>query len=257
MIHTELDPSAEKRTRHIAAVPDRWEHAHFVQPARDLQHLHQDTHRQKAASVLLCVFLLVGVSAALSLLTGGILTRLMPDELAYIVGAALHVTIGWGVHYLITGFVRRNPRDKVVASICLAFSVLALLYVFVSRAILMVEEGRSPSFAWTISAFLVLVEIGIPALLGYALALASMAREDAGQEAGFFKHHQHLIESSGTPWERWNDAEDRLQDEMRERTEALRTAKPEGQACLNAEIRVLDNRFKKLREWNPTRAYRQ
>ncbi len=238
--------------RDAVSVPD---HAEVVKPARQLRALHDRDAFWKLMGALLCGLVLLGVSAALSLVTGGVLTRLMPDWAAYLVGTLIHIVMGGAVHLLVIGTAQRNRGEKAWGALCLAGGLVALLSVFVARALVLIEEGRAPASAWTMSGFLLLIECVFPALFGYLLAKAWLARNEAAEEARFYRHHEQLIETSAQPAQRWNDAEDRLADEIAGLQRRLTTAKPEEQVELNAAIARLSRRWNTLKEWNPTRPY--
>jgi len=238
--------------RDAHSVPGR---AEVVNPARQLRALHDREALWKLAAALWWALVLLGVSAALSLVTGVVLTRLMPDPLAYLLGTVIHLAIGLAIHLWVVGAAQRDRQDKAAGALFFALGLGALLYVFFARAFVLVEEGRTPAFAWTVSAFLLLIEIVIPALLGYMPAKAWLARNKAAEEARFYSRHAQLIETSTQPAQRWNDAEARLEKEIDELSDALMRAKPEKQVEIHDAIALRKRRLDTLREWNPSREF--
>lgn len=233
-------------------IPKSPDHAEVIKPARELCRLHDRDARRKLLIALWWAIMLLGASAALSQVTGSVLTRLMSTTFAYLLGTALHLAIGLAIHLLVGGAVQGDRKDKAVGAVFLAIGLAALVYVFVVRALIIVEEGHSKVFAWAISAFLLLLESVIPALLGYVLAKAWLERKQAAEEARFYCDLKQLIETSAQPAKRWSDAEYRLAYKIAENQGSLPKASPEGIEKINAENERIRRRLHTLREWNPT-----
>lgn len=238
---------AKEATRDLHTVS---ESIKILKPARDLRVLHQDEFHYKMGGALGWGLILLLVSAALSLVTGSVLTRLMPDFLAYTVGATIHLAVGLSVHLWVVGRAQNDRQDKFVGALCFIFAMMSLAYIFIARANLLIYEGRSPWFAWTVSSFLCLVEAFVPALVGYILAKAWLDRNAAADEYRFYLHREQLIKSSANHTEaiaRWKDAEDRLEDDIRGHYDSLDINQP--------EIDRLTRRLHTIREWNPFTNY--
>jgi hypothetical protein len=233
-------------------------YSEIVQAARTLLKSPERTVRRKLAGALFWGIVLLCASAALSQVTGSVLTRLMDDWLAYLLGAILHLAIGLSIHLLVVGAAQGDPRDKTFGVVFLALSLVSLFYVFIARSFnIMAELGKSPAFAWSLSGFLLLIEVVIPALLGYFLAKSWLSHNEAVEEKHFYQNHHQLIEESERPSERWNDAEARLDEEIAETQKLRPHAKPEGQVAIDAKTERLRERLNTLREWNPTRSYQR
>lgn len=230
--------------------------ADVVNLARALHNEYDSDARRKLAVALCWMLALLGASVALSFVTGGILTRLMPLRLAYLVGTIIHLAIGLAVHLLMLGIAERYLRDKVMGAIFIAFSLGALAFVCAVRIIVLTEEGRTRAFAWTISGFLFTIEVVIPALLGYFLAKAWLESKRAAEVASFYRKFKQMIEISPQPAQHWNDAEDRLADEVAEAQHRIHIVEHKERVKIEAEREKLRRLLYTLREWNPTREWK-
>lgn len=232
-------------------------HAEFINAARHLRSLHDRDAFLRLVIVALVTLFMLGVSGLLSLVTGGVLTRVMGLVPAYMLGAFIHLAIAVAVHLGVVGVEQRDRRDKIMALVFMGFGLTALFYVFCARAFALMAEGRSFWFAWMVSTFLLMLEIVVPALLGYILGKMWLAWRAAADEARFYRQHDHLIETSQQPQQRWHDAEDRQEEEIEELEGGEDTATPEELADIKASVKCLKRRARTLREWNPTRAFKR
>lgn len=227
-----------------------------IEAARELAAIYGRVARHRLAGALGWLTGLLAVSAAMSLVTAGILTRVMPAPVAYPVAALLHVAIGLGIHLLIVGMHQEDRLDLASGAACLAVGLVALVVLSVARALILVEEGRSPVLAWGLSLFLFLLETVVPGLFGYMAGRAWRGHDQAREEARFYREHQRMIETSLDPAARWNDSEDRLQGRAARIRATLPDAKPEEARAVHAEAGRLEDRREVLAQWNPGRSFR-
>jgi hypothetical protein len=241
--------------RTASTVPDN---ATFALKARELSRLYGNPSIWKWFYVAVALVALIAVSLAMAQVTGGVIKRIVNNEdVAAFIGALIHLSVGLAAHFWMVGAAQDDPQDKAIGVVFLTFSVGTLAVIAISRAMLMMDEGRSPAFAWSVSSGVLMVEGVVPILLGVVFAKAWLAKNDAADEARFYHQFQRLIERDPQPAERWNDAETRQEAEIAHAGKSLSTATPEKKTALQADIERCTRRWFTLMESNPARAFRR
>jgi hypothetical protein len=233
-------------------------HATFVQAARKLRELYDRPALRAAFSAFCWLSALVLVSAALAPVTGGVYKRVVPDpNIAFLLGVLVHLSLGLATEIWFVGGAKEDSKLKAVGLTFLLLILAILGVTAAARAIVMMDAGRSALFAWSLSFGVLLLEAAIPILLGIVFAGAWLARSAAHDEAEFYRQFAKMIETAQSPSDRWNDAEDRQEQEIKVAQSLLPTASPEQHAALQARITRCTRRWFTLMEWNPGRAFQR
>lgn len=140
--------------------------------------------------------------------------------------------------------------------VLILISLITLIWIFIARALVLIDGDRSPSSAWTMSFFLFLLEAAVPASMGYMLSLLWHAVGNTAEEVRYFRHLAGRLQTNPSA-QVWHDAADRLTDDIEVLRSSHHTALPEEADKLESEIVKLEQRLRHVKEWHPTRPYRR
>jgi signal transduction histidine kinase len=135
--------------------------------------------------------------------------------IAYAIGGLIHFILGFGLHYIITTYGRRKRFFGNLLLVFFVLSLAAIFLVFWARLQDLIARGRDPLTAFLQSFFVMLLEIVLPSLFGWALARYSLEREEVEKHR---LYHRRWLEEMGRtpdPSVEWIEEVLRLEEEMR------------------------------------------
>jgi hypothetical protein len=188
----------------------------FVNAAEVMLRPYEDKRRSLGRNVKLCWVGLVVVSALLCLVAARYLVRIVfSPVIAYAIGGLIHFGLGTTLHYLIITY---RKRERFFGTLLLALFVLclaAIVFVFWARLQDLIARGRDPLTAFLQSFFVMLLEIALPSLFGWALARYSLELEEVEKHR---LYHRRWLEEMGRtpdPSVEWIEEVLRLEEDMR------------------------------------------
>lgn len=245
-----FNPTHEATPSH--GTPERA--ADLIAPGETLSRQHNKEYKVKLTFVVLTTMLTIASSCGLALLTMGVLTRLLPDALAFVAATAVHFALASGVHLLVVGAHRRSKTEKGWGLFLTFLSLATLIGISVARSFVMIEEGRAPGSAWLLSLGLLMIEVVVPLALGFLGGTLWIQMTSTGEEAKFYrKLHQQLL--SRNPAKAWVDAIGRTAHDLQDVHSQSQSASPDKMPALQDQAVLLDTRLKTLKEWSPVSDY--
>ena len=188
----------------------------FVHAAEDMYKPYEDKYESLRRNVKLCWVGLLIVSALLCLVAARYLARIVfSPVIAYAIGGLIHFGLGTTLHYLIITY---RKRERFFGSLSLVLFVLclaAIAFVFWARLQDLIARGRDPLTAFLQSFFVMLLEIALPSLFGWALARYSLELEEVEKHR---LYHRRWLEEMGRtpdPSVEWIEEVLRLEEDVR------------------------------------------